>query len=52
MNGKKHGWGEAIYSNGSRYIGQYKDGVMHGYGYYVGYNCESKYLGWLDGAKK
>ena len=35
MNFMKHGKGEEIFSNGDRYIGQYKEGKPDGEGKYI-----------------
>lgn len=50
-DGKKHGAGVELQTNGTTYSGEFCDGVASGYGIYVG-TLGDKYIGhWHDGAR-
>ena len=44
MNGKKHGYGEYTWNNGSNYAGEWKDNVFEGFGEYKWVNGRT-YIG-------
>ncbi len=50
VDGKRHGFGELTFSNGSKYIGEFKDGKKEGRGTYV--TKREMYVGeWKNDAK-
>ena len=52
LNGKPHGHGEIIYSNGDRYIGYFEDGKKHGYGVFTLNKDDSEWIGtWINDNK-
>ncbi len=40
MDGAQSGNGTAVYANGNKYVGEFKEGLKHGYGVFTGVNGE------------